>query len=179
MQLPSEHHVEFREAEHKRVTLVDEHDVNGIAESIERIVVSSRPPNRAPRTTTRVSSNLHGGTARRADVDVLGSGTSNHESACARPRGLALRPRPPAGPVAHDRPRGAVSQPHKRASRTTSRGISTEERSDLVIRGSRGFADFPNERCQIRNAIGESTNNNDTKRENVRLANATPDPDFK
>ncbi len=35
-QLPSEHHVEFREAEDERFALVDEHDVDGLAEGIRK-----------------------------------------------------------------------------------------------------------------------------------------------
>ena len=34
--LPSEHHVELREAEDERVALVDEHDVDGVAEGIRK-----------------------------------------------------------------------------------------------------------------------------------------------
>ena len=35
-QLPSEHYFEFREAEDERITLVDENDVDGIAESLRK-----------------------------------------------------------------------------------------------------------------------------------------------
>ena len=34
--LPSEHHVELREAEDERVALVDEHDVDGVAEGVRK-----------------------------------------------------------------------------------------------------------------------------------------------
>jgi hypothetical protein len=36
------------------VALVDEHDVNGVAERFGKNLVSSRPPKPAPSTTTRV-----------------------------------------------------------------------------------------------------------------------------
>jgi hypothetical protein len=52
--LVPEHHVELREAEDERIGPVDQHEVDRIAQGIERIEVSSSPPKPAPRTTTRV-----------------------------------------------------------------------------------------------------------------------------
>ena len=50
----AEHHVELREAEDERVALVDQGELDVVAERFRQHVASSSPPKPAPRTTTRV-----------------------------------------------------------------------------------------------------------------------------
>ena len=47
---PAEHHIEFREAEDEPLALVDQRHVDSPPTASESIVLSSRPPNPAPRT---------------------------------------------------------------------------------------------------------------------------------